>query len=158
MVILLNCGKIMLNYVLNSKKKKRSINLVKNFLALGALEDKFWLKFCEIIKAPQIITEEKERSNIIIKKIQKIIKSKNSNFWKNKFSKEENVCCTLVEKIDNLIKDPHLADKNLFKHKSDKSKEYIPYISTVIKNNSTILKNKRKAPLLAAHNYIINNL
>ena len=32
---------------------------------------------------------------------------------KKKFSKESNVCCTLVEKVENLLKDPHLAEKKL---------------------------------------------
>ncbi len=83
----------------------------KKFLALGALEDKFWLRFCEIIKAPESITLEKSKIPIIIKKVQKIIKSKPSKYWKKKFFGETDVCCTMVEKIENLFKDYHLVKK-----------------------------------------------
>ena len=33
--------------------------LIKNLLRLGALEDKFWKRFCEIINAPKSIVSKK---------------------------------------------------------------------------------------------------
>ncbi len=130
----------------------------KKFMALGALENKFWYKFCEIIKAPETVLLEKEKTTSIIKKIQKIIKSKSGNYWKKKFSGEENVCCTLVEKIENLFKDPHLTQKHLLENKKDYKKNLFPRIPTVIDKNLSLNVNKQKAPLLAEHNYIINDL
>ena len=127
----------------------------KNFLAIGALEDKFWLRFCEIIKAPKSIIMEIEKPTTIIKKIQKIIKSRNFLYWKNKFSKEKNVCCTPIENIENLFKDSHLVKKNLLPRK-DKKGNFILKIPTVIDNKPLIIKEKLKVPLLAEHNYIIN--
>ena len=127
----------------------------KNFLAIGALEDKFWLRFCEIIKAPKSIIMEIEKPITIIKKIQKIIKSRNFLYWKNKFSKEKNVCCTPIENIENLFKDSHLVKKKLLPRK-DKKGNFILKIPTVIDNKSLIVKEKLKVPLLAEHNYIIN--
>ena len=129
----------------------------KNFLAVGALEDKFWLKFCEIIKAPKSIIMEIDKPAIIIKKIQKLIKAKSSLYWKKKFSRENNVCCTPVENIENLFKDSHLLKKNLLP-KKNKEGNFIPKIPTVVDNKSLIIKNKSKVPLLAEHNYIINEL
>ena len=127
----------------------------KNFLAIGALEDKFWLRFCEIIKAPKSIIMEIEKPTTIIKKIQKIIKSRNFLYWKNKFSKEKNVCCTPIENLENLFKDSHLVKKKLLPRK-DKKGNFILKIPTVIHNKPLIIKEKLKVPLLAEHNYIIN--
>ncbi len=130
----------------------------KKFIALGALEDKFWHKFCDIIRAPNSVVFEKEKSSEIIKKIQIIINSKTGSFWKKKFSKEINVCCTLVEKVENLLKDPHLAEKKLSLKSQLLKKNIPPQINTVIDRKITVSKKIQKAPLLAEHNYIINKL
>ena len=98
---------------------------------------------------------EIEKPTIIIKKIQKIIKSRNFLYWKNKFSKEKNVCCTPIENIENLFKDSHLVKKKLLPRK-DKKGNFILKIPTVIDNKPLIIKEKLKVPLLAEHNYIIN--
>ena len=42
------------------------------YLALGALEDKFWLRFCEIIKAPESIIMERGKTENLIKKFRKL--------------------------------------------------------------------------------------
>ena len=74
----------------------------KKFIALGALEDKFWNRFCEIINAPKSVFSETGKPSEIIKS-PKIISSK-TGFLEEKFSNEENICCTL-EKIENFVKD-----------------------------------------------------
>ena len=102
-----------LTYALNGKSiKKNSLHLHgglaryniyetkdKKYIALGALEDKFWKKFCNIINAPKEVVLEKISNELIIEKIKKIIKKENESFWKKKFSKETNVCCTAVNDI-----------------------------------------------------------
>ncbi|MDC3024206.1 CoA transferase [Alphaproteobacteria bacterium] len=129
----------------------------KKFIALGALEDKFWKRFCEIINAPQSVIYDTGKPANIIHQVQKIIFSKTSTFWKKKFSKEKNVCCTLVEKVEHLVKNSHLMKKNISpKYKNFKNN--IPQITTVIDRRINSSKKKQKAPLLAQHNYIINNL
>jgi crotonobetainyl-CoA:carnitine CoA-transferase CaiB-like acyl-CoA transferase len=122
----------------------------RKFIALGALEDKFWKRFCEIINAPKSVVSENEKPLYIIKKVQKIISSKTGVFWKRKFSNEENICCTLVEKIENFVKDVRLKEKIIFQ------KNIPPLMSTVINNKLKVSQKNQKAPLLAKHNYIIN--
>ena len=87
-----------------------------------------------------------------------IINSKTGSFWKKKFSKEQNVCCTLVEKIENLLKDPHLLEKRNSLNNQPLKKTLPPKINTVIERKIVRSKKNQKAPLLAQHNYIINKL
>ena len=89
---------------------------------MGELEDKFCHKFCDIIRAPNSVVFEKEKPSEIIKKLQIIINSKTGSFWKKKFSKEKNVCCSLVERVENLFKDSHLVEKKLLFKSMSKSK------------------------------------
>ena len=130
----------------------------KKFIALGALEDKFWYRFCEIINAPNSVVSEKGKPSEIIKKVQIIIITKTGAFWKKKFTKEQDVCCTLVEKVENLVKDPHLQEKKYSLKDQFLKKSMPPKISTAIDKNINTSKKNQKAPLLAEHNYIINKL
>ena len=132
--------------------------LDKEYLALGALEDKFWIKFCDIIRAPENIKREKGDASRLISEVSGIIKLKTGKYWKKKFSHEENVCCTLIERIDNIFKDNHLNKKNLFTSEKGLGKNSQLFMSTAIRTAKTSDEYKEKAPLLAEHNYIINNL
>ena len=60
----------------------------KKFLALGALENKFWKKFCDIIKAPLNVSNEVQGPQKTINAVRKIIIKRSSIFWKKKFEKE----------------------------------------------------------------------
>ena len=74
-----------LTYALNGKSIKKTLHLNvqaryniyetkdKKYIALGALEDKFWKKFCNIINALKN-SIRKNKQSLIIKKIKKLIK------------------------------------------------------------------------------------
>ena len=53
------------------------------FLALGALEEKFWLRFCDVIKLPKEYINDKINPNASKKAIIKLVKEKNTkeDFW-----------------------------------------------------------------------------
>ena len=104
------------------------------------------------------MTSEAGKHSDIIKKIQTIIGDKTSLFWKKKFSNDENICCTLVEKVENLFKDRHLLEKKIFLNTKNYKKEKSLKIKTVIDKKISNTKKNQKAPLLAEHNYIINKL
>ncbi len=130
----------------------------KKYLAVGALEDKFWKNFCNIIKAPSNITDELISPDKSIKAVEKIIINKSSIFWKKKFEKEKNVCCTIVENINNLLKDKHIKSKGLFKNKIYMKKKSIPLIPTSIDKKISKLKPKNLSPELGEHNHILKKL
>ena len=75
-----------------------------------------------------------------------------------KFNKEKNVCCTLVEKTNNILKDKHIKNKKLFKNNILLKGKRIPLIPTSIDKNLSILKAKNVSPKLGQHNHIIKKL
>ena len=87
----------------------------KKFIALGALEDKFWNRFCEIIRAPNSVILKKGKPSEIIKKIQSIINSKTGSFWKKKFSKEKMFVVLLSRKLKTYQKMNHFRKKTFVK-------------------------------------------
>ena len=57
----------------------------RKFIALGALENKFWKRFCEIINAPKSVVSENEKPLYIIKKVQKLLVLKLVLFGRESF-------------------------------------------------------------------------
>lgn len=156
------------NTIIKKPPKENSLNLNggiaryniyetkdKKFLALGALEDKFWEKFCYLIKAPDQISKELIPQKLLIKKIREIIKSKTENYWKNKFDKEENVCCTGVKDISDFMKDVHILKKKLFTNKVNIKNKKIPLIPTSLDKNLAKINKTNNVPKLGEHNSII---
>ena len=127
----------------------------KKFLALGALENKFWSKFCNIINAPKQISEEKISQKKIIAAIKKIIKSKNEKYWKNKFDNEEDVCCTSVNSLEDYFNDKHLIEKKIFANKIMINKKSIPLIPSALEPRLVKVSKINKAPKLGQHNDIV---
>ena len=128
------------------------------FLALGALEDKFWKNFCKIIDAPASIVNENLGPEKTIFAVKRIIFEKTSTYWRKKFNNEKNVCCTLVENINNLLKDKHIIDKKIFNRKVSLKGRLIPLVPTSIDKNLSVLKNKNISPSLGQHNHLIKKL
>ena len=128
------------------------------YLALGALEDKFWKKFCDIIKAPKEVVLEKLPHNTLIKKVQSIIREKNESFWKKKFDKENNVCCTTIKSLKEFMQDKHIKNKKLFASNISMNGKEIFAIPTALDRKLVKIRKKNIAPILGADNNMIKFL
>ena len=158
----LNAGKYDENQPLHLNGKLARYNIYetkdKKFIALGALEDKFWIKFCEIIKAPEEITLEKFSQPILINKVQSIFKKHNEKFWKKKFDNENNVCCTTIKSLKEFMQDKHIKDKKLFSNDIVINNKKLFAIPTVLDRNLVKIKKNSKAPKLGQNNNLIRKL
>jgi crotonobetainyl-CoA:carnitine CoA-transferase CaiB-like acyl-CoA transferase len=155
----LSVGKFSDNKLLHLNGGLARYNIYKTkdnkYLALGALEEKFWKKFCTIIEAPDEITLEKLPQQKVIKKIQKIIIEKNESFWKKKFDKENDVCCTTVKSIVEFMKDRHISNKNIFSNNIViKNKKFFS-IPTALDRKLIKVQRNSRAPKLGENNNLI---
>ena len=127
----------------------------KKHIALGALEDKFWKKFCSLINASADIVLEKLPQDKLISKVQKIIKEKNEVYWKKKFDKENDVCCTTINNLDDFMSDKHIKGKKLFDNKIIISNKKLSLVPTALDNALTKVKKINKAPKLGENNNLM---
>mgnify|MGYP003324295670 CR=1 FL=1 len=148
------------DYYLSGGSPRYNIYETKDnkYLALGALEDKFWKKFCEIIKAPKDVVLEKLPHNTLIKKVQSIIKKKNESFWKKKFDNENDVCCTAIKSLKEFMQDKHIRNKKLFDSNISMSGKEIFAIPTALDRKLVKMRKKNIAPVLGADNNMIKIL
>ena len=123
-----------------------------SYIAAAPLEDRFWKKFCEVIKLPNKFVNMQNDQNEIIKRIRNIIISKDKNYWTKVFD-EADCCCSTVKSIEEAINDNHFKIRNIFEKKiANDEGEELPALPIPIDNQFRKKKIVEKAPKLGFDN------
>ncbi|MGX1788858.1 CaiB/BaiF CoA transferase family protein [Bosea sp. NPDC055332] len=83
------------------------------FLAVGALEEKFWASFCEGIGLDAALRDDRRDSAATRAAIAAIIVSRPASHWREAIEPLD-CCCTVVRTLDEALADPHLTARGLF--------------------------------------------
>ena len=77
----------------------------KKFVALAALEDKFWHLFCDAVKKPHLseIGLEKSKNIKAKQEVEKVFRRYTASYWQ-KFSEKYDVCLSVIQEKDKLLK------------------------------------------------------
>ena len=82
----------------------------RQWLALGALESKFWKAFCERIGRPDLIpmqhAAEPDRARVL-NEVRAVLRTRSRADWLERFAGDD-VCLTAISTPDEAIADPHL--------------------------------------------------
>lgn len=76
------------------------------YLAAAPLEEKFWQTFCDLIGI-------KNKKGATITDIATVIKSNTADFWQKTFDGQD-VCCSIVARLDEAMAHPHFKARGLF--------------------------------------------
>ena len=106
--------------------------LNKGYIALGALEEKFWLRFCEVINLPQEFIDDKINPNATKVAIIKLIKEKETEYWKETLSKEDNICCSIVSSLKEAMSNAQIIERELLTAEMKLGNEKILAIPTLL--------------------------
>ncbi|MCY6354123.1 CaiB/BaiF CoA transferase family protein [Clostridium sp. ZS2-4] len=84
------------------------------YVSLGAVEDKFWIEFCEKLDRKEYASLQwnKEKQADIIEDISSIISQKNREEWVQFFS-NNNICFTPVLNMEEMCMHPQVAARNM---------------------------------------------
>ena len=87
--------------------------LDKGYIALGALEEKFWLRFCKVINLPQDFINDKVDPNASKIAIIKLIKDEKTEYWKEVLAKETDICCSIVSSLKEAMSNAQIIEREL---------------------------------------------
>lgn len=82
-------------------------------LALGAIENRFWNRFCELLGIPQRLRDDRQNPQKAKSAIQERIRAKTAEEWEAVFANED-VCCSLVLSPDEAFSSPHFIQRGVF--------------------------------------------
>ena len=85
------------------------------WLALGALEPKFWAGFCERIGRPDLTplqhAEGEERARVL-REVRDVMRTRTRDEWLARFA-DADVCLTTIHKPEDVAADPHVAARGV---------------------------------------------
>ncbi|WP_164667813.1 CaiB/BaiF CoA transferase family protein [Virgibacillus doumboii] len=120
------------------------------YLSVGALEPKFWAKFCSVIERDDFIPllEAPLQEQYRLKyEIQTIISGKTLSEWLELFSDIE-ACVSPVLNFEEVIKDPQVLAREMIKTVNHSTMGPLKQIGTPIKLSRTPGEIRREAPKL----------
>ena len=83
------------------------------YLAVGALEDKFWSTFCEAIELPGAWRDPAADPKRARAAVAALIREHDGAFWRDRLEPLD-CCCTLVASLEQARRDPHFVGRGLF--------------------------------------------
>jgi len=83
------------------------------FLAVGALEPKFWETFCEAIGLDEALRDDRRDPKATRDAIATIIATRDAAHWRDLLEPRD-CCCSVVRTLEEALNDPHLTARGLF--------------------------------------------
>ncbi|MBV9115580.1 MAG: DUF4147 domain-containing protein, partial [Hyphomicrobiales bacterium] len=119
-------------------------------LAVGALEQKFWDRFCEAIGLEAKWRLDDRDPDGSRRRVGEIIMAHPSDHWRQIFETKD-CCCTVLQDLRDAVEDPHFAERRIFGHRLENETGAtipalpVPVVSAFRENKSR----SRAAPALA---------
>jgi alpha-methylacyl-CoA racemase len=77
-------------------------------LAVGALEEKFWDTFCELIDLEQALRDDAADPAATVSRVAAIVASETARTWARRIEGHD-CCCSIVASVEEAMNDPHFA-------------------------------------------------
>ena len=123
-----------------------------SYIAAAPLENRFWKKFCKVIKLPKKFEDMDDNQKEVIIKIREIILLKDKDYWAHLFD-EADCCCSTVKSIEEAINENHFKIRNVFeKQIANEEGQKIPALPIPIDSQFRKTKKVEKAPRLGSDN------
>jgi alpha-methylacyl-CoA racemase len=86
------------------------------FVAVGALEDKFWQHFCDAVVLAEALRDERLDARATSEAVGRLIRAEPAEAWRARLDTAE-CCATVVASLDEALADPHFRRRGLFDRK-----------------------------------------
>jgi crotonobetainyl-CoA:carnitine CoA-transferase CaiB-like acyl-CoA transferase len=101
------------------------------FLAVGALEDRFWVRLCSLLGFDAATLDDVGDPQGVRSQIAERIASQSSEHWQVLFDGQD-VCCSLVRTVQEALEDPHFKTRGLFDRALTLDDERMPALPSPI--------------------------
>ncbi len=82
-------------------------------LAVAAVEERFWVKFCELVDYHADARLEREEPRQVIGQISQIIASRDAEHWRGVFAGRD-ACALIANTLEEAVADPHYRARGVF--------------------------------------------
>ena len=121
------------------------------YLAVAALEEKFWQAFCRIIELPAALYDDRRDPAASIAEVARRIEARPAGHWDEAFSGVD-VCCAVVRTLEEAIRDIHFRARGLFERKVTLPGHTLPALPVPVVPNLRSPNAEAAAPMVGADN------
>lgn len=82
-------------------------------LAVGAVEDRFWVEFCAAIDLPVSLRDDRRDPAATAQGVADLVRRHPSDHWRAVFA-DKDACCSVVEDLEAALNAPHTKSRDLF--------------------------------------------
>lgn len=101
------------------------------YLAVGALEQKFWDDFCEGIGLPHHLRDDRRDPPATRKAIETMVARETSEAWRARLAPLD-CCCTIVATLEEALRDEHFRTRGLFAYEASQGGARLPMAAVPI--------------------------
>jgi crotonobetainyl-CoA:carnitine CoA-transferase CaiB-like acyl-CoA transferase len=95
-------------------------------LAVGALEQKFWDAFCEIVNLDRHLRDDSIDPGATASRVAALVAREIAETWAVRIAGRD-CCCSIVASVEEAMRDPHFVARGLFRHQfADEQGRLIP--------------------------------
>ena len=124
------------------------------FIAVGALEEKFWREFCDIIGLPHELRDDRRAPAQTIRAVGDILAAQDAAHWERAFAGRD-ICCSIVRTMEEAAADPGLMERGLFNRRTQAGDETITALPVPVVEGLRDRGGVRTAPRLGEANSIL---
>ena len=125
-------------------------------VACGALEQKFWLGFCNAMGLPAPLMNDLADPEATRAAIAGIIASETAAHWAPKFAAAD-CCVTIMASLEEALHDPHFVERGLFAHRVvGPSGATMGALPVPIAETLRAVAGVKDSPALGAHNALLD--
>lgn len=124
------------------------------FLAVGAIEPKFWENFCMAIGQPHLVSKQfasGDQCELVLDAVRTTLASRTQAEWMAAFAGAD-VCCEPVRSLEEAISDPQLLSRGMIREVQHPSGEMMNQLASPLKFSDSHEAPPRPAPSLGQHN------
>ena len=82
-------------------------------MVVGALEQKFWETFCDVVGLPEILRNDAIDPTATAREVATIVASLDASEWTHKLAGKE-CCCSMMVDMKDAVRDPHFQARAVF--------------------------------------------
>src|SRR5215212_425444 len=125
-------------------------------IACGALEQKFWLAFCNTIGLPAALMNDAADAEATKRAVAAIIAGETAAHWRPKFGAAD-CCVTIMASLEEALHDPHFVERGLFAHTvAGRSGATMPALPVPIAGTLRAAPGVKDSPALGAYNALLD--
>ena len=123
-----------------------------SIVACGALEQKFWLAFCNTIGLPAPLMNDLADPEATKAAVAEIVRRETADHWRPKLAAAD-CCATIMASLEDALHDPHFVERGLFAHRvSGASGATMPALPMPIAETLREKPSVKPSPALGADN------